>query len=95
LKNDDQAYFRLRRHLDRQAVGFPATGSGAEIRILKRIFTPIEAEIAACLSFRMETLETIFPRASAIVPTREELETHLERIIEKGGIGVNPRLNPG
>ncbi len=88
MKKDDQAYFRLRRHLDRQAVGFPATGSGAEIRILKQIFTPIEAEIAACLSFRMETLETIFPRASAIVPTREELETHLERIMEKGGIGV-------
>ncbi len=86
MKNDDQVYFRLRKHLDRQAVGFPATSSGAEIRILKHIFTPREAEIATCLSFRFEKLETLFKKASGMVSSREELEQHLESILEKGGI---------
>ena len=86
MKKDDQVYFRLQKHLDRQAVGFPATSSGAEIRILKHIFTAREAEIATCLSFRFETLETLFQKASNMVSSREELEQHLENILEKGGI---------
>ena len=34
-KQHQDIYVRLQRHLDRQPVGFPATPSGAEIRILK------------------------------------------------------------
>ena len=49
MKETDHLYLRLRRHLDRQPMGFPATRSGSEIRILKHIFTPREAQIAACL----------------------------------------------
>ena len=36
-------YTRLREHLDRLPAGFPATESGVELRILKRLFTPDEA----------------------------------------------------
>ena len=86
MKKENQVYFRLRKHLDRQAVGFPASSSGAEIRILKHIFTSREAEIATCLSFRFETLETLFHKASKMVASRQELERHLENILEKGGI---------
>jgi hypothetical protein len=41
---------RLQRHLDRMPVGFPATPSGVELRILQRLFTPEEAGIALELS---------------------------------------------
>ena len=50
MNNGEELYVRLQKHLDRQAVGFPATKSGVEIRILKHIFTPEEARIATCLS---------------------------------------------
>lgn len=82
----EQAYLNLRRHLDRQAVGFPSTRSGAEIRILKHIFTPREAEVAAFLSFRFESLETIFRRTKGKVADLEELARLLDGVVEKGGI---------
>ena len=46
MENGDHVYRKLQRHLNSQAVGFPATKSGSEIRILKHIFTPQEAQIA-------------------------------------------------
>jgi H+/Na+-translocating ferredoxin:NAD+ oxidoreductase subunit B len=86
MRKDDQVYTNLQKHLDRQAVGFPATASGAEIKILKHIFSPGEAEIATFLSFRFESLDVLFRRASGLVSSREELEQRLEHILEKGGI---------
>jgi hypothetical protein len=45
MKQNEQAYVKLQKHLDNQAIGFPATRSGVELKILKHIFTPQEAEI--------------------------------------------------
>lgn len=85
-KNVDQVYLRLQQHLDRQAVGFPATKSGAEIRILKHIFTPREAEIATCLSYKLEPLETVFERVGNLAGSSDELAAVLDEIEKKGGI---------
>ena len=41
----ENVYERLRERLDDMAVGFPATESGVEMRILKKIFTESEAEL--------------------------------------------------
>jgi len=79
-------YIRLQRHLDRQPVGFPATKSGSEIKILKHIFTPQEAEIATCLTYKFEPLEAIFERAGSLVESPEKLAEILERIEKNGGI---------
>jgi Fe-S-cluster-containing hydrogenase component 2 len=43
-------YEVLRERLDTMAVGFPATESGVEIRILRRLFTESEAELFVKLS---------------------------------------------
>ena len=66
----DQIYVRLQKHLDNQAVGFPATRSGVEIKILKHIFTPEEAEITSYLNYKPEPIQTIFGegRASGRIP---------------------------
>jgi ferredoxin len=82
----EKAYLDLQRHLDRQPIGFPATRSGAELRILKHIFTPAEAEVAACLSYAPEPLATLFPRAAHLVGSPQELAEILDRIEAKGGI---------
>jgi Na+-translocating ferredoxin:NAD+ oxidoreductase subunit B len=86
MNTDEKAYVLLQRHLDRQAIGFPATRSGAEIRVLKHIFTPAEAAVAACLSYRPEPLEVIFTRAAHLACTPEALAEILDRIEAKGGI---------
>lgn len=86
MKKDEKIYKDLQRHLDSQAVGFPATRSGAEIRILKHIFTPGQAKIAACLNFKPEPLEIIYKRASTLVESPNELSDILDAIEKKGGI---------
>ena len=46
----EDLYRKLQQHLDRMPVGFPATESGVEIRILKHLFTPRQAVVALALS---------------------------------------------
>jgi Pyruvate/2-oxoacid:ferredoxin oxidoreductase delta subunit len=82
----DEVYITLQKHLDHQPVGFPATRSGAEIKILKHIFTPAEAEITSYLSYRLEPLGIIFNRVGHLIDSQEELEQLLDRIQKKGGI---------
>jgi len=86
MQKIETAYVKLQQHLDRQPVGFPATRSGVEIRILKHIFTPQEAEIAACLSYRPEPPETIYRRAAHLVASPAALAQMLDGIQRKGGI---------
>ena len=86
MEQNDHVYVRLQQHLDRQAVGFPATRSGAEIRILKHIFTPEEAEIVTFLGYRPEPLKTIFAKIQHLLDSPESLEKMLGRIQKKGGI---------
>jgi NAD-dependent dihydropyrimidine dehydrogenase PreA subunit len=86
LEQNNQVYVKLQKHLDNQAVGFPATRSGVEIKLLKHIFSPQEAEIACCLSYKLEPLETIFSRAGHLVDSAGELEKGLDLIQKKGGI---------
>jgi len=86
VKKNDQVYIHLQRHLNSQAVGFPATKSGAEINILKHIFTPAEAEIALAINYKYEALDIIYSRAKHLVESPEALEKCLDDIQKKGGI---------
>jgi Pyruvate/2-oxoacid:ferredoxin oxidoreductase delta subunit len=86
MDQNEQVYVKLQKHLDNQAIGFPATRSGVELKILKHIFTPEDAEIACCLSYKFEPLKTIFGRAGHLVDSPEELQKCLERIQKNGGI---------
>ena len=81
-----QVYFKLQKHLDNQAIGFPATKTGVEIRILEHIFSPEEAEIASFLSHKFEPLKMIYSRVKHLVETPEKLKIILDRIQKKGGI---------
>ena len=57
-----EVYKNLATHLDNLPGGFPATESGVEIRILKRLFTPQEAEVAVNLSLMLEPAAAIAAR---------------------------------
>jgi electron transport complex protein RnfB len=80
---EDSIYRELQRHLDRMPVGFPATASGVEIRILKRLFTPEDARIALCLSALPEPLSTIHKRIAREM-SQEALRDALDRMAGRG-----------
>lgn len=86
METDEKAYVDLQRHLNRQAIGFPATKSGSELRLLKHIFTPAEARIATCLTYTPEPLEIVFERAGHLVQTQDALAEMLAGIEKKGGV---------
>ena len=56
---DDAIYRELQQDLDRMPVGFPPTLSGVEIRILKHLFTPLEARITLGLSMLLKPVSAI------------------------------------
>ncbi len=87
----EKPYVDLQRHLDRQAIGFPATKTGAELKILKHIFSPEEARIATCLTYTPEPIDVVFERAGHLAATREALIEILHRIEKKGGIEIKVR----
>jgi Pyruvate/2-oxoacid:ferredoxin oxidoreductase delta subunit len=79
-------YRRLQQHLDKMPVGFPETESGVELRILKRLFTPEEAEVALFLSAVPEPLDRVHSRAKGSGLSVEDLERVLDGMVAKGAI---------
>ena len=84
MEKNEKIYIDLQRHIDSQAIGFPATKKGSEIRILKHIFSPKEAEIATCLTYKLEPIEIVFERAAHLIESPEKL-TEILGGIEKLG----------
>ncbi|MCF7793356.1 MAG: 4Fe-4S dicluster domain-containing protein [Candidatus Cloacimonetes bacterium] len=85
--SDEQIYRRLQQHLDNFPIGMPATDSGVEIRILKFLFTPIEARIACCLNLAPKRPVKVFRRFQDIFQielTEKEITDHLHEMFMKG-----------
>lgn len=86
-------YKKLATHLDNLPGGFPPTETGVELRILKRLFTPEEAEFALHLTLIAEEPRVIARRANISV---KEAAQRLESMAKKGLIYrvVNPPGSP-
>jgi Na+-translocating ferredoxin:NAD+ oxidoreductase subunit B len=85
-------YERLARFLDELPAGFPPSGSGVEHRILRRLFTPEEAELAMHLTLLAEEARVIARRARIPV---EEAARRLDEMEKKGLIfAVHKQGNP-
>ena len=76
-------YQRLAYHLDQLPGGYPSTSDGVEIRLLKRLFTPEDAELTLHLTPLPENARVIAYRAGIPVP---EVERHLQELAQKGCI---------
>jgi ferredoxin len=61
----EDVYRKLAQRLDAIPNGFPATESGAELRLLTKIFTPGEAALAAVMRLTREPSADIAARAGA------------------------------
>ncbi|MCD6297097.1 MAG: hypothetical protein J7M30_08080 [Deltaproteobacteria bacterium] len=75
-------YERLREHLDSLPGGFPTTDDGVELRILKRLFTTEEAELAMNLTMKLEPAEAIAQRAGIV----KETAAHMLKEISRKGL---------
>jgi electron transport complex protein RnfB len=94
----DDVYERLAMALDALANGFPRTESGVELRILRSVFTPAEAEVAVALTARPAAAEVVAERAG--LDTADVLAT-LESLADRdviwtgaAGDGRGYRLAP-
>ena len=73
-----EIYRKLQKHLDKMPVGYPATESGIEIKILKHLFTPEQVKIALKLNFMADPLPKIYRRLKKSGFSLEELEKKLD-----------------
>jgi electron transport complex protein RnfB len=74
-------YERLARHLDNLPGGFPRSESGVELRILRRLFTPEDAELALRLTLIPEEPRVVARRAKIPV---EETARRLDEMEKRG-----------
>ena len=84
----EDIYQQLARHLDDLPGGFPPTESGVELRILRRLFTPEQAELALRL--------TLIPEEPRVVARRAGIDTvaATRRLEEMAKQGLILRMEP-
>ena len=82
----DDPYKQLAERLDSLPNGFPPTEDGAEVRLLAKIFTPEEAELASKLRMKLETAQQISERLGLEYnTTRQLLKSMARRGLIKAG----------
>ncbi|MBS3756633.1 MAG: 4Fe-4S ferredoxin, partial [Desulfobacterales bacterium] len=79
----EDPYVKLARVLDTLPNGFPPTADGIELRLLKKIFNPYEAELFCRLKLYFETPEQISQRTE--IPL-SEIKGKLPAMTDKGQI---------
>lgn len=78
---DKTIYRKLQEKLDLYSVGFPATSSGIEIRILEHLFNEEDAKLFLSMSHALKSPDTI---AQDINRPVEEVAEQLDQMAEKG-----------
>ncbi len=79
----DDVYVQLREFLHRMPGGFPSSDTGVELRILEKLFTPEQAEVAVLLTPMPEPLGAIAARTGR---SEDELRGPLESMADEGSI---------
>jgi NAD-dependent dihydropyrimidine dehydrogenase PreA subunit len=77
----EDVYGRLREFMDALPGGYPATPTGVEVRILKKLFSPEQAELAMKLRNEAEEVPVIAARVGL---GEAELAPSLEEMAQKG-----------
>jgi Pyruvate/2-oxoacid:ferredoxin oxidoreductase delta subunit len=77
----EDIFRRLQQRLDLYSLGFPATESGIEITLLKKLFSQKDAEMFLNMSPRLEEPESVAQRLERPV---EEVASQLEDMAKRG-----------
>jgi ferredoxin len=78
---EKDTYKKLAEHLDNLPGGFTPSHTGVELRLLKRLFTPEEAELSVHLTLEREEAGAIANRAGISI---DEAEQRLKTMARKG-----------
>ena len=81
---EQEAYKKLAERLDALPNGFPPTDDGSELRLLAKIFTPEEAELAAQLRLTKEVPEQVANRLG-----REKGKVRKQLKANRAGMQIN------
>jgi Na+-translocating ferredoxin:NAD+ oxidoreductase subunit B len=84
-------YKELQQHLDKQAVGFPATKTGVEINILKELFTPEQVPVALRVSVEPKSAKQVYAELGATELTLEKTTHLLDEMVINGAITLEER----
>ncbi len=76
-----ETYQRLAQHLDQLPDGFPPSSTGADLRLLERLFTPEEASLAIHLTLEREPAQVIADRAGLPL---DRVQPRLDEMAQKG-----------
>jgi ferredoxin len=75
----NESYEKLAEHLDSLPGGFPPSKTGAHIRLLQRLFTPKEAELATLLTLDQEEPRVIAEKAKLPLKETEQMLNEMEK----------------
>jgi electron transport complex protein RnfB len=84
MHEDERVYRKLQEHLDKQAICYPATQSGVEVRILKRLFKPEEARLATHLSYKPRSVQQIYETVKGSGMPLRDMESMLDAMVRNG-----------
>ncbi len=84
--DEEKIYRELQKYLDSLPIDYPETATGVEIKILKRLFTPQEAEIALKLKSVPEEPRSLFRPFKKKGWTLEQFTDALSKMAKKGAI---------
>jgi electron transport complex protein RnfB len=88
MKDKEEAIYRdLQKHLNKQPIGYPATKSGVEIRLLKRFFNPEEARLAMKLSYKPRSAKDLYDVVKESGMSFSDMESMLDKMMKNGVIG--------
>lgn len=77
----ESVYQNLRKRLDEYGVGFPATPTGVELKILRKLFTQEEAELFLDISLALEGADAVVKRTGRPL---DKVRALLQSMAEKG-----------
>ncbi|MBI5523190.1 MAG: 4Fe-4S binding protein [Desulfarculus sp.] len=76
-----ELYARLQKQLDQYSIGFPATASGVELEILRKLFPEKDAELFTRLSPRLESPAEV---AARLGQKADDLARQMDDMAERG-----------
>ena len=91
MSNIGLIYRQLQQHLDKQPVGYPKTFSGVELKLLKHIFSPEEAELAMNLDYKFRPASHIIAKIDNADLSVDVLEKKLFDLARKGGVSYRDK----
>lgn len=88
FKNTHRVYKKLQKHLNKQAVGLPASITGVERRLLRSCFTVDEAKIALFMSYKAQSADDLLKKVDHLVTSKEQLLARLENMEKNAALIV-------